>query len=196
MANQKEEIIRAAMKGVRQYGLDGVRIRYIAELAGSSVGNIYQHFSSKEQLMQVCFERVDRQIASLFDPLRLDQRAMAANPEQEIYRLWSIYFRWLVAHPDETVFYHRFRDSAAFPEFDRRRDVSYFTSFIEIIRLFDRQFHIYDQIDQSILWFYVLSSTIMYAKHVVEGVLPDTPATERSIFQLEMHGLHSLVAGD
>lgn len=193
MANQKEEIIRAAMKGVRLYGLEGVRIRHIAELAESSVGNIYQHFNSKEQLMRVCFERVDRQIARLFDPLDLDQAAMAADPEQEIYRLWSIYFRWLVAHPDETVFYHRFRDSSSFPKFDQQRDISYFASFIGIIRLFDQRFHIYEQVDQNVLWLFVLTSTVMYAKHVVEGVLPNTPATEKSIFQLEMHGLQGLV---
>lgn len=193
MANQKEEIIRAAMKGVRLYGLEGVRIRHIAELAESSVGNIYQHFNSKEQLMRVCFERVDRQIARLFDPLDLDQAAMAADPEQEIYRLWSIYFRWLVAHPDETVFYHRFRDSSSFPKFDQQRDISYFASFIGIIRLFDQRFHIYEQVDQNVLWLFVLTSTVMYAKHVVEGVLPNTPVTEKSIFQLEMHGLQGLV---
>ncbi len=193
MASQKEEIIQAAMKGVRQYGLDGVRIRYIAELAGSSVGNIYQHFNSKEHLMQVCFERVDRQIARLFDPLNLNQAAMAADPEREIYRLWSMYFRWLVAHPDETVFYHRFRDSSSFPKFDRQRDVTYFSSFIGIIRLFDQQYHIYEQVDQNILWLFVLTTTVMYAKYVVEGVLPNTPATEKSIFQLEMRGLQSLI---
>ena len=35
--------------------------------------------------------------------------------------LWQPYFRFWVAHPDETVFYHRFRDSAAFPKYDKCR---------------------------------------------------------------------------
>lgn len=190
MANQREEIIRAAMKGVRLYGLEGVRIRNIAELANSSVGNIYQHFDGKEHLMCVCFERVDRQIARLFDLTNLNRATLAADPEREIYRLWSMYFRWLVAHP----VYHRFRDSSNFPEFDKQRDVSYFASFIEIVRLFEREFQIFEHIDHNILWLFVLTSTVMYAKYVVEGVLPDTAATEQSIFRLEMYGLRSLIA--
>lgn len=194
VANQKEEIIRAAMKGVRLYGMEGLRIRHIAELSGSSVGNIYQYFNSKEHLLQVCFERVDRQLAHLFDTIVIGTDALAADPEAEIYRLWSAYFRWLVAYPDETVFYHRFRDSSTFPAFDKQRDVSYFGAFIGIIHLFELKFQIFSHINGDILWLFVLTSTVMYAKYVVEGVLPNTLETEKSIFQLEMYGLSRLVA--
>lgn len=191
--SQKDEIISAAMKGVRLYGLEGLRMRHIGELAGTSVGNIYQYFNGKEQLLQECFERIDRQIAHLFDSAQLNPAALAVNPEQEIYRLWSVYFRWLVAHPDETIFYHRFRDSSTFPAFDKQRDVSYFASFIGVVHLFEQMYHFHDKVNDNILWLFILTGTVMYAKYVVEGVLPDTPETERSIFNLEMFGLQSLV---
>lgn len=192
VANQKEEIIRAAMKGVRLYGLEGVRIRHIAELSGSSVGNIYQHFNGKERLLQICFERIDRQLAHLFDGMVIDPDVLEADPEAEIYRLWSVYFRWLVAHPDETVFYHCFRDSSSFPAFDKQRDTSYFNAFVEILHLFQVKFQIFSHISNDILWLFVLTSTVMYAKYVVEGVLPNTLETEEAIFRLEMNGLSRL----
>ena len=54
-------IISAAMKAVRQYGLEGVRIQNISKLAGVSPGALYRYFDSKEQLMMECFTYVDKQ---------------------------------------------------------------------------------------------------------------------------------------
>ena len=45
------------------------------------------------------------------------------------------------------------------------------------------------QINQDLLWLHVLTSTVMYAKYVVEGTLPDTQETEDTIFQLLTTGL-------
>lgn len=39
------------------------------------------------------------------------------------------------------------------------------------------------------LWLHVLTSMVMYAKYVVEGVLPDTEEAEETIFQLLTTGL-------
>lgn len=194
MANQRDEIMRAAMRGVRLYGMEGVRIRHIAELAGASAGSIYQHFNGKEHLLQVCFEEVDRQIAKLFDHVTLERSEFLSNPERTIHRLWSMYFRWLVDHPDETVFYHRFRDSSTFPAYEKQRDVSYFASFIDIIHLFEQHFHIFKQVDFNVFWLFLLTSTVMYAKNVVEGVLPNTQETENAFYRLEMFGLQAVFA--
>ena len=45
-----------------------------------------------------------------------------------------------MTHPDETVFYHRFRDSAFLPEYDKARDFTYFHTFIGMVRLLKRHF--------------------------------------------------------
>lgn len=46
-----------------------------------------------------------------------------------------------------------------------------------------------DRIDQDLLWLHILTSTVMYAKYVVEGILPDNQETEDTIFQLLTTGL-------
>lgn len=182
----------AAIEGVRLYGLDGVRIQHIAALAGSATGNIYSYFNGKDDLLRACFERVDRQIARVFDRITPDPQVLAEHPEEEVRRLWTAYYRWLVTHPAETVFYHRYRDAPGFPAYDRTRDFSYFAAFIQTLGLFQARFHIYERVDQTVLWFHVLTGTVMYAKYVVEGVLPDTAATEESLFHLLMYGLQGL----
>ena len=177
------------MKAVRQYGLEGVRIQNVSELAGISPGAIYRYFDGKDQLLAECFTYVDKQAAEIFEHLKLTPLAMVTDPMGAVKGLWLPYFRFWVAHPDETIFYHRFRDSAFFPKYDKSRDVTYFKTFIGMVGLFKKVFPRLDQINQDLLWLHVLTSTVMYAKYVVEGILPNDQKTEDTVFQLLSTGL-------
>ena len=177
------------MKAVRQYGLEGVRIQNISKLAGLSPGALYRYFNSKDQLMQECFTFVDQQVAAIYDHIRFDPTALLSDPVAVVKKLWLPYFRFWTAHPDETVFYHRFRDSAIFPAYDKARDFSYFGSFIKMVAAFMDAFPKLRQLDQNALWLHVLTSTVLYAKYVVEGVLPNNKETEETVFQLLTTGL-------
>ncbi len=194
MGCTRDRIIAAAMAGVRQYGLEGVTIHDISVLAGLSQGAMYRYFKSKEELMEECFFSIDRQAARLFDHISLDVEDLRARPMEAVKKLWLPYFRFWTSRPDETVFYHRFRDSAAFPEFDQRRDVSYFASFVQAVRAFRAAFPSLAELDQNLLWLHVLTATVMYAKYVVEGVLPANEATENAVFQLMTSGLAGFLA--
>lgn len=189
MDDTRTRIIFAAIKAVRQYGLEGVRIQNVSELAGISSGAIYRHFDSKEQLLVECFTYVDRQVAAIFEHLKFNPLMMIANPMEAIKGLWLPYFRYWTSHPDETVFYHRFRDSAFFPQYDKSRDVTYFGTFIGMVHVFKKVFPSLDRINQDLLWLHVLTSTVMYAKYVVEGTLPNNKETEDTVFQLLTTGL-------
>ncbi len=177
------------MQAVRRYGLEGMRIQNVSSLANISPGALYRYFESKDQLILECFTYVDRQAAAIFDQLAFDPQSMPADPMGAVRQLWQPYFRFWTSHPDETVFYHRFRDSAFFPAYDKGRDFSHFHTFGGIVRQFMVQFPALRQINQDLLWLHVLTSTVMYAKYVVEGVLPDVQETEDTVFQLLAAGL-------
>ena len=168
------------MKAVRQYGLEGARVQNISELAGISPGAMYRYFKSKDELLVACFI-----------PLALQARRgiVLTDPMAAVKSLWVPYFRFWVAHPDETVFYHRFRDSAVFPKYDKVRDASYFRAFVEMVRTFMRAFPSLRHVNQDVLWLHVLTSTVMYAKYVVEGLLPNDQETENTVFQFLTVGL-------
>lgn len=185
----RTRIIFAAIKAVRQYGLEGVRIQNVSELAELSPGAIYRYFESKDQLLVECFIYVDQQAAAIFEQLDFTPASMFADPIGAVKRLWLPYFRFWVAYPDATIFYHRFRDSAAFPRYDKVRDASYFVSFSEMVRAFMNAFPDLRRINQDLLWHHVLTSTVMYAKYVVEGQLPNNRETEDTVFQLLATGL-------
>ena len=189
MDDTKTRILSAAMKAVRQYGLEGVRVQNISERAGISPGAMYRYFKSKDDLMLACFTHVDRQAADIFEHLNFNPMTMLTDPMGAVRSLWVPYFRFWVAHPDETVFYHRFRDSAAFPAFYKHYDGSHFNTFGGMVRAFMNTFPSLRGINQDLLWLHVLTSTVMYAKYVVEGVLPSTQETEDTVFQFISVGL-------
>ena len=191
MDNTRTRILSAAMKAVRQYGLEGVRIQNISELAGLSPGALYRYFDSKDQLMLECFTYVDKQAAAIFNGINFDPSSLSGDPMNAVKNLWLPYFRFWTAHPDETVFYHRFRDSTFFPAYDRTRDVGYFSAFIRMVQAFMSTFPGLRRIDQDLLWLHVLTTTVLYAKYVVEGVLPNNEQTEETVFQLLTTGLSS-----
>lgn len=182
-------ILAAAMKAVRQYGLEGVRIQNVSKLARVSSGAIYRHFESKDHLLLDCFTYVDKQAAEIFEHIAFDPLAISVDPAGAVKEIWLPYFRFWTSHPDETVFYHRFRDSAFFPKYDKIRDVPYFGAFMEMVRAFKNVFPGLDRMNQDLLWLHVLTSTVMYAKYVVEGVLPNDQETEDTVFQLLVTGL-------
>ena len=192
----KTRIITAAIKTVRQYGLEGVRIQNVSELAGISSGAIYRHFDGKDQLLVECFTYVDKQAASIFEHLKFNPLVMLTDPMGAVKSLWLPYFRFWTSHPDETVFYHRFRDSTFFPKYDKSRDVSYFRTFIGMVHVFKKVFPRLNQINQDLLWLHVLTSTVMYAKYVVEGILPNNQETEDTVFQLLTTGLSGYLKPD
>ncbi|MDE6936402.1 MAG: TetR/AcrR family transcriptional regulator [Oscillospiraceae bacterium] len=189
MDDTKIRIMSAAMKAVRQYGLEGMRIQNVSDLAGISPGALYRYFESKDQLIIECFTYVDRQAAAIFEQLSFNPLTMLVDPIGAVKKLWLPYFRFWVAHPDETVFYHRFRDSAFFPKYDRNRDVGYFSVFTGMVRIFKEVFPGLDRMNQDLLWLHILTSTVMYAKYVAEGVLPANQETEDTVFQLLTCGL-------
>lgn len=192
----KTRIIAAAIKAVRQYGLEGVRIQNVSELAGISAGAIYRHFDGKDQLLVECFTYVDKQAAEIFERMKFNPLVMLTDPMGAIKSLWLPYFRFWTSHPDETVFYHRFRDSTFFPKYDKNRDVSYFKTFIGMVCIFKKVFPSLDKMNQDLLWLHVLTSTVMYAKYVVEGTLPNNRETEDTVFQLLTTGLSGYLKPD
>jgi len=200
MDDTKTRIIQAAIKGVRQYGLEGVRIQNISKLAGLSPGAMYRYFGSKDELLKAAFTWVDMQAADIFENLTFSPQEIMAAPLGTVKKLWQPYFRFWIARPDETVFYYRFRDSEMFPVYDQKRDASYFKSFAGIVHNFITAFPNLSHINRGgsldLLWLHVLTSTLMYAKYVVEGTLPNDEATEEAIFQLLVTGLTGYLTKD
>jgi len=192
----RTRILSATMQAVRKYGLEGVRIQNISELSGLSPGALYRYFDSKEQMIVESFTCIDKQAAEIFEHIEFDPQALISSPMEAVKNLWLPYFRFWTSHPDETVFYHRFRDSMFFPAYDGSRDTSYFRAFSQMARTFMYTFPSLHRLNRNLLWIHVLTTTVLYAKYVVEGVLPNNEETEETVFRLLSTGLSSYLMPD
>ena len=67
--------------------------------------------------------------------------------------------------------------------------MTYFKKFINMVYVFKKVFPSLNRINQDLLWLHVLTSTVMYAKYVVEGILPNSQETEDTVFCLLTTGL-------
>ncbi len=57
-----ETLIEATARAVTKYGLDGVTTPKIAEIAGVSVGSLYQYFDDKQALIEALLEQKTREM--------------------------------------------------------------------------------------------------------------------------------------
>lgn len=191
MDDTRNRILRATCKAVRQYGVDGVRIQNISELAGLSPGALYRYFDSKETLLEACFVDVDRRVAELFERIELDRDKMLDDPIAGIRDMWLSYFRFWKDRPDETVFYNSFRNTPGFRAFDKERDTSYFHALVRLLEQLRELFPGLRDMNQKIFCIHILGMTVTYARCVVEGILPDTEKTEDEVFRILIDGLNS-----
>jgi AcrR family transcriptional regulator len=97
---RRREILAAALDAFLEIGETGTFIQEVCLRAGVSVGTLYHHFGSKDQL-----------IATLHHYLRDDYQSgagpiLAADPpaEEGIRRTVEYHVRWLVGHPREATF--------------------------------------------------------------------------------------------
>lgn len=189
MEDTRNRILKAAYKAVRQYGLDGIRIQNISDLASLTPGALYCYFDSKEALLETCFTDVNKHLMELFARININWEDLRADPISAVRKIWRPYFRFWTARPDETVFYFIYRNTPGFRCIARKCDTISFPSSANVFERIKDVFPGLQKMDQTILFLHVFSITVMYAKCVVEGILPDNEQTEDNIFRLLMTGL-------
>ena len=188
METAREAMIKAAMKGVRLYGLHGVRIRHISELAGVLPSSIYGYFKGKDHLMQACFERVTEQISEMMKQAKPRAELLQDSPQQAMREYWVPFYRWLLRHPDETVFFHRYCDGPSGP-LSSVKDSEWHGDFVSAMSPLAHGVLPDSPETERLLWLHGVLGTVRYAKYVIEGLLPDNAQTESGIFFLTFPGL-------
>lgn len=194
MTNPRSILIQAAIKAVHLHGVDGVRMQHIGQIAHTTPSNIYSYFKSKEELLRACYEQIDHEIAHMLNKgiaeVRGDPQAIQADILKNV---WKNYWRWLVDHPDETMFFHLYRNWPGFPQYDMVRDISHFEPFTSIIQNFQTQHPAMNSMPPIYLWLHWIDGTVMYAKYVAQGLFSDTPEMEDFVLKLLSSGFKGLV---
>jgi AcrR family transcriptional regulator len=75
-----EAILQATALVLKREGYDRASTRRVAEVAGVSVGSLYQYFPNKESLVVALYNRHLRELISMFE-VRFEESVRARLPE-------------------------------------------------------------------------------------------------------------------
>ena len=79
----REAIVEAALVVLDRVGMDGLSMRRVAEELGTGAASLYWHVRNKEELFQLIFDRVTREIVLPEpDPARWKEQLKAARPRR------------------------------------------------------------------------------------------------------------------
>ena len=197
--NRKEELIKATMQIVAENGLTDFTMKKVTERIGVSEALIYKHFESKDKLLFICFESVHKQIAALFAESKIPDIYSLKDLYATVYTLWMKYFTFLVHNSYRTIFYFEYRQSKYIKSI-MKRDVEmqklYFNQFIRIFNVFNERFHVLAKTSADHLWTFILDVSGIFAKRIIQGVLPNTSESYENVWRLISTGMLGLIQPD
>ncbi|UQN08993.1 TetR/AcrR family transcriptional regulator [Deinococcus sp. QL22] len=93
MRGKRIQIINAALKRFRGFGIGGTTLQDVAEASQVPLGNLYYYFKSRDDLILAVLEECERELTALLTQL-------APLPSAA----WlAAYFDWLLADPEAAI---------------------------------------------------------------------------------------------
>jgi AcrR family transcriptional regulator len=100
VADRKQEILEAALRGFAEKGLAGTTVEEVRRRSGASVGSIYHHFGDKEGIAAALYVEALRDYQDgLLAVLGAD-----GDAERTVHGLVRHHLRWVAADRDRALF--------------------------------------------------------------------------------------------
>ncbi len=186
MAVTNQDIIDATIRCAYRIGLPAVTISAIGKEVGILGQGLYNHFSSKDDILTACFSHCKSQIADLFRNYELDP---ADDTETAIKKLWMRYFNYFVNHPAECAFYRNYQELTAIPYHDKEAEDAYLKDVKRLVGELDAKTPLFTRIPPNVVLYYVRNVTPYLARAVSDHIMDDTPEMREQLWLLAANGL-------
>ncbi len=111
----QQKLKRSVIRIVAREGIENLTTKKISRASGFAEVYIYRYFKSKDDLLVQSFLDIDCQILEVISDgckqVRLES-ADLQNMEEAIRGVWYLYWKYLMRHPEKTLYYFRFYLSA------------------------------------------------------------------------------------
>ena len=191
----RERFIEATIKLVAQMGMENLRTKHIATEVGMSEGSLFAYFKTKEDILRESFYVADKRFSDIMleDP---DVRSGNVTPEnfrQVASNVWHRCFRYLIEHPEETLFTIRYRYSAYYTREVRSQRQAFNGSFAKSYEMIDRLFTETDNFYRGFFVNYAFELTLSFAEKIITGFIADTKETEERMWRAIGHACLELL---
>lgn len=191
-------MMNAAIKIVAERGFEGFTTKRWAATAGVAEGSLYYHFKSKNDLLEQTFYYIDQEVAGLYSDVTDVHKKIDSPKVLSDYLIdgWKRYYDYLVGNPDKTLFYYRYLTSPRYTEKIQKAQFSYFASFQKRMNQNEALKAVSERVNWSVLWTYVVETTVSFAFRVVTGGIENTKENAHQMLKLSMKGLLGILSDD
>ncbi len=188
-------MMNAAISIVARFGFEGFTTKKWAAEAGVAEGSLYYHFRSKHDLLDEAFFMIDREIAGI---LAKDYTAQAepGAVRELLVQLWLDYYHYLLANPEKTLYYYRYRTSPRFTQEVQEQEEILLDAFARIVEILEQVKSSRISISEQALWYFLVDVTTGIAFRIISKGTEHTEKTEKEMLNLLMDGIMSLVKRD
>lgn len=192
IAGSEEEsralMMNAAVRVVAEYGMGGFTTKKWAAEAGVAEGSLYYHFKSKNDLLDQTFLFINREIGAAIG-LNTDEKKSIGSVEEVVDVYWRRFYHYLIAHPDRTKYFLRFRTSTNYREEIRDTLAETYSGILDAMRDVTLKNGYRKDIDWVFYWGYVFDATISLAYRVSTGSMSSPENSEEMFLRLLMEGM-------
>lgn len=176
--NARKSFMEGTIRQVAAVGIENLRTKNIAEETNYSEATLFREFKSKEDLLCCAFLEVDKRISDLLTESPYIKTTGEMDFSVIAFSIWRKVFRYLVAHPEETLFLIRFRYSSLYTDEIRSKRQAYNGSFEPVYDVIVRRLGTPTDTYRGFLINYVFELTLSFAEKVVTGRIKDSEEME------------------
>jgi TetR/AcrR family transcriptional repressor of multidrug resistance operon len=104
---KKEDIFKTTLALIASQGLHATPMSQIAKESGAAVGTIYHHFKSKEELVQMLYAEIHKELEEIAQSDEVDVK----NYKIEFTALFLRVFKFLIQNPPKFYFLQQYENS-------------------------------------------------------------------------------------
>lgn len=187
MAVNHNDIILATIRCAHRDGLSAVTMKTIGKEVGILGQGLYNHFDSKDAILDACFDYCKAQIGALFCGYQLDPKDDLMTA---VKKLWMRYFNYFVNHPDECSFYRNYRELSKKPLYEDGE--AYLTEFWRLTEQLDAKYDLFQRIPRKTMLYYLRNLTPYLARAISDEIMEDSPEVREQLWLLAANGLSLL----
>jgi AcrR family transcriptional regulator len=183
LENLEKKILGCTANLGAKKGIENISTAEIAKICDISEPTIFVHFKKKNNLIAQVGRHLDEGIKGLVSEACLDvkDKDMIAS---ELHRIWLKCFDFLIAHPDQTRYYIRYKHSAYYdPKYYSGKDSAY-EAVKTILLSYNEKLAAYSEIGYEAVSISVIDATLSYAKSIIEGRIKNSPEIKDKIFKI------------
>lgn len=156
------KIISAVYKIGASQGVHAITAQKVAKMCGISHFTIFEHFQTKENLLQVAAETFDRKYMGLMEEL-LNENHSRRTTFQEMIKLF-------VKDADGALYYNNYTLERGFDPTQANKRSEEFLKYAKSF-FYDKN---YADSKYLLMWDYVTSMSFYYAEKIIHGYIPNT----------------------